>query len=181
VLEVVEVAVVVDEGLRARQPAAVDDRRVVELVGEDDVAPVGQCRHHAHVGEVARAEQQRGLGALERREALLEPAVDGHRARDESRGPGADAPAHRRVGRRLTHARVIGEAEVVVRAQQEDRLAVEDDAGALGPAHEAHLPEQPAVPKLGEALLHVGHAAVFSSGQAFSAPSGRGGTVAFLA
>ena len=36
--EVLEVAVVVDEGLGAREAAAVDDRSVVELVAEDDVA-----------------------------------------------------------------------------------------------------------------------------------------------
>ena len=40
--EVLDVAVAVDEGLRARQAAAVDDRRVVELVGEDDLAGAGQ-------------------------------------------------------------------------------------------------------------------------------------------
>ena len=39
--EVLEVAVVVDEGLGAREAAAVDDRSVVELVAEDDVALLG--------------------------------------------------------------------------------------------------------------------------------------------
>ena len=39
--EVLDVAVVVDERLGAREPAAVDDRGVVELVGEDHVAPRG--------------------------------------------------------------------------------------------------------------------------------------------
>ena len=36
--EVLDVAVVVDERLGPREPAAVDDRGVVELVGEDDLA-----------------------------------------------------------------------------------------------------------------------------------------------
>ena len=67
--EVLDVAVVVDEDLGARQPAAVDDRGVVELVGEDDVAAAGERGDDAGVGQVARAEQQRGLGALERRPA----------------------------------------------------------------------------------------------------------------
>ena len=40
--EVLDVAVVVDEGLRPGEPAAVDDRGVVERVGEDDVAAARQ-------------------------------------------------------------------------------------------------------------------------------------------
>ena len=47
--------------------------------------------------------------------------------------PGARAVAHRGFGGRLAHARVIGEAEVVVRAQQQHRLAVEQHARSLRP------------------------------------------------
>jgi hypothetical protein len=84
-LEVVDVAVVVDEGLRARQPAAVDDRGVVERVGEDHVALLRERGHHAGVGEEARAEQQARLGALEVGELLLQATVDRHVARHQPR------------------------------------------------------------------------------------------------
>ncbi len=43
-LEVLGVGVPVDEGLRAGQPAAVDDAGVVELVREDDLARAGRAR-----------------------------------------------------------------------------------------------------------------------------------------
>jgi hypothetical protein len=112
--EVLDVVVRVDERLRARQPAAVDDRGVVELVGEDHLARARQRADDAEVRQVARAEQQRGLGALEGGEALLEAAVDRHRAADEARRARADAPTQRCVGGRLLHACVVGEAEVVV-------------------------------------------------------------------
>ena len=39
--QVLDVAVAVDEGLGPRQPAAVDDAGVVELVGEDDACRAG--------------------------------------------------------------------------------------------------------------------------------------------
>ena len=70
-----DLAVRVDQRLRPREPAAVDDRRVVERVARDHA--VGrQRRDHARVGEEAGAEQDARLGALELREPLLELAVD---------------------------------------------------------------------------------------------------------
>ena len=59
--EVLDVAVVVEEGLRAREPAAVGDRGVAEAVGEHDLAALGERRDDPEVGEVAGAEQQRAL------------------------------------------------------------------------------------------------------------------------
>ena len=118
-VEVLHVAVAVHDDLRARQPAAVDDRRVVELVREDHIAATRQRADHAEVRQVARAEQQARLAALERRQALLQAAVDRHRPRHQARRARAHAPAHRRVRCRLAHARMIGQPQVVVRAQQQ--------------------------------------------------------------
>ena len=107
--EVLEVAVVVDERLGPRQPAAVDDRGVVELVGEDDRARAGQRADDADVGQVARAEEQRRLGALEGGQRLLEPAVDRsscprpaatRRRRRPSASPRRRPPRARAGGRR---------------------------------------------------------------------------------
>ena len=67
--------------------------------------------------------------------------------------PAPDAPAHRRLGRRLAHARVLGEAEVVVRAQQQHGRAVERHARALRPAHQARAPLEPGVAQDGELVL----------------------------
>ena len=63
-VEVLGVGMPVDEGLGSGQPAAVDDAGVVELVGEDDLAAAGERGDRAGVGEIARAEEQRGLGPL---------------------------------------------------------------------------------------------------------------------
>ena len=61
----------IDERLRAREPAAVDDRRVIERIGRDDA--VGrERRDHARVGQEPAAEQDARLGPLELGEPLLE-------------------------------------------------------------------------------------------------------------
>ena len=155
--EVLDIGMAVDEGLRARQPAAVDDRGVVELVGEDDLALARQGGDYAQVGEVARAEEQGRRRALEVGQALLQAPVHRHRARDQARGPAADAPAHRRVGRRLAHAGMVREPQVVVRAQQQHGLAVQHDARALRPADHAHAAIEPELLELLEALVDLGH------------------------
>ena len=181
--QVVDVAVAVDERLGAREPAAVDDRRVVELVGEDDLAAARQRGHDAEVGEVAGAEQQRALRALERGEPLLEPPVQRHVARDQPRGARAGAPAHRRVGGRLAHPRVVGQPEVVVRAEQQDGLAVEDHARSLRTAHHAHAAIQAEPLELVQSVLQIQHLAPVYAAEGsprLGAPSGLGGTEDFL-
>ena len=73
-----------------------------------------------------------------------------HVARHQPRGAGAGAPAHRRLGGGLADARMVGEAEVVVRAQQQDGPAVEHDARPLGSADHPHPAVEPAVAELAE-------------------------------
>jgi hypothetical protein len=57
-VEVLDVAMAVDDDLGPREAAAVDDRGVVELVGEDRVPRARQRADDAEVRQVARAEQQ---------------------------------------------------------------------------------------------------------------------------
>ena len=72
---------------------------------------------------------------------------------------GAGAPAHRRVRRRLAHARVVGEAEVVARAQQQHGLAVEHHARPLGAAHHAHAAIEAEPLELVQSVLQIQHVA----------------------
>ena len=73
-LELVEVAVRVAQPLRLAEPDPVDDRGVVERVGDDRVVGAEQRLEETAVGVEARAEEDRVLGAEERREPLLELA-----------------------------------------------------------------------------------------------------------
>jgi len=55
---------------------------------------------------------------------------------------------------------VVGEAEVVVRAQQEHGLAIEHDARALRPADHARPAIEPELLELLQALVDLGHVVV---------------------
>jgi len=142
---------------RARALAAVDDRGVVELVGEHRVAVAGERADRAEVGEVARAEQHARLAALERRQALLQAAVDGHRARHQPRGAGAHPPAQRGLGRGFAHVRVVGEAQVVVGAQQQHGTAVEQHAWPLRAGDQPQPSTKPQPLDLHQSLLDLAH------------------------
>jgi hypothetical protein len=155
--QVLDVGVAVDEGLGAREAATVDDAGVVELIGEHHLAAPGQRRDRARVRQVARAEQERGVVALEGGQAFFQPAVELHVARDQAGGTRAHSPAHRGLGGRLAHARMVGEPEVVVRAEQKHRAAVQQHARALGAADQSHSPVQTSPAQLLEALGEVGH------------------------
>ena len=148
--EVLDVAVAVDEGLGPGQPAAVDDAGVVELVGEDDARRArASAGDRAGVGEVAGAEEQRRLVALERAPAARSSRRCGAMLPEISRE--APAPAPQRIAASAAAARTcgwLGEAEVVVRAEQQDRLAVEQHPRPLRPVDQAQPAVEPAVAEL---------------------------------
>ena len=126
-VELVEVAVRVAQPRRLAEPDPVDDRGVVERVGDDGVVGPEQRLEEAAVRVEARAEEDRVLGAEEGREPLLELLVQRLRAADEPHRRHPEAPALERVAGGLDHGRVVGEAEVVVGAEVEQ------------PAHPLHL------------------------------------------
>ncbi len=155
--EVVGVTMPVDEGLGAGEAAAVDDAGVVELVGEDDLTAARQRGDRAGVGQVAGAEEQRGLRALELGQPSLQLRVDRHRAGDQARRARAGSQRQGGIGGRAPQPRVVGQSEVVVGAEQQHRPAVEHDLGALRPVDHTEAPAQPARLELVEALLEVQH------------------------
>ena len=151
------VAVVIDEHLCAREPAAVDQRGVVSLVGEHHVAWTSERRDDPGGGEESRAEQKRAVAAQERGEALLQAAMDGHRPRRQARGTGTHSPAHGGLRGGLANPRMIGHTQAVVRAQQEHRLAIEDDVWTLRPADQADAVVKAQRTELAEASLDLDH------------------------
>ncbi len=127
-LEVLHVVVAVLVDGRERQAAGVDDAGVDHAVDEDVVALPGDRGDDAEVGLVARAEGQGGLAVQELGQPLLELLVEVDRAGQEARAAGPDPVAvDRRLGRRLGQG-MIGQAEVVVRADHDHRPAPDLDA-----------------------------------------------------
>ncbi len=131
--ELVEVAVRVTQPRCLAEPDPVDDRGVVERVGDDGVVGAEQRLEEAAVGVEARAEEDRVLGAEEGREALLELLVQRLRAADEPHRRHAESPLLECVPGGLDHGRMVGEAEVVVGAEVEQAAhPLHLDVGRLG-------------------------------------------------
>ena len=131
-LQLVEVVVRVAKALRLAQADAVDDAGVVERVADHRVLLAEQRLEQPAVRVEARRIEDRVLGAEEAAESLLELLVDRLRAADEAHRGHAVAVAVERQARRFAHARVIGEAEVVVGAEVDHFLAAGDaHRGAL--------------------------------------------------
>ena len=129
-----------DLARRLREAHAVDDRGVVERVGDDQVLLAGDRRDDAGVRGEAGLERQDRLDALELGELGLERLVLGHRAGDRPDRAGADAELADGRERRVAQARVVGQPEVVVRGQRDHLAAVDDGDRALGRAHHPQRP-----------------------------------------
>ena len=116
-LQVGHVGVPVAVAGRLGEAHPVDDRRVVEGVGDDRVLRAEEGLEDAAVRVEAGGEQDGVLGAEERRELRLQRLVQGLGPADEPDAGHPEAPPGERVGRRGDHPRVVGEPEVVVGAE----------------------------------------------------------------
>ena len=122
-LELVHVAVRVAQPARLAEPDPVDDRGVVELIRDDRVLLAEQRLEQAAVRVEAGAEEDRVVGTEELGQTLLELAVQRLGAADEADRGHAVAPAVERLVGRLDDRRMVGEPEVVVRAEVEQLAA----------------------------------------------------------
>ena len=122
-LELRHVAVGVAQPARLRQTDAIDDRGVVQRVGDDRVLVVGQGLKQPAVGIETGRVEDRVLGAEKGRQPPLEFAVDAVRAADETDRGHAVAVRIERSMRRADQCRMAGEAEVIVGAQVQHRAA----------------------------------------------------------
>ncbi len=118
----VRVSVGIDGYSRPGEAAAIDDAGMVEGVGDDDVLGSGQCGQDAEVGLIARGEDECSLAAEKPGQRLLEQAVRGEVAGDQAGGGGTEAVAGGGGGGGGGQGRVLGQAEIVIRAEGESRL-----------------------------------------------------------
>ena len=151
-----DVAVRIDLAGRLRQAHAVDDRGVIEGVGHDQVGLAGDDRDDAGVRGEARLERQDGGRALERGQLGLERLVHRHRAGDRPDRAAPDAELAHRAERRLAQARMVGQAQVVVRRQADQASLVDGHDGTLGAAHDAQRPVEVPLAKLRQLVVEEG-------------------------
>src|SRR5690606_2935039 len=133
---------------------AVDDRGVVERVGDDRVLLAQQRLEQPAVGIEAGGVEDRVLGAEEIGDGLLELLVQVLGAADEAHRGHAEAVRVQRFLRRLDHRRMVGQAQVVVGAEVEHRApVVERDLRRLRAGDDALGLEQPGLADLAEGVL----------------------------
>ena len=126
-LEIGHVGVLVDGRLalgdRLGEPSRIDDGRVIQLIGNDDVRLAQDGRAESLIGVPAADVAERRLAADESRERVLELAMYRERAADEAHRSGAGAPALERVLAGLHDLGDGTQAEVVVGGEDDDVAA----------------------------------------------------------
>ena len=113
---------------RPAQPAAVDDAGVVQLVAVDRVAFADEGGDRADVGRVAAWERAARLRCLRTRPACV-PARRAARLRPVTSGLAPEPQPYSSIAAadRGSDSRIGGQAEVVVGAEIDERLAVDLD------------------------------------------------------
>ena len=146
-----------------REARAVDDARVVLLVEIDDVALADETGDRAQVHLEAGGEGDGRVLAHEVGEPLLEPHVDIEGAVQEPRAGAARSVFPDGGDRRLLHPGVVGQPEVVVRAEHDHPPAVADDLGILRGLDHA---EEGVHPRLADAFRNLVAMAFLEEGRA---------------
>src|SRR6185503_593203 len=132
---------------------AVDDARVIQRVADHGVLLAEQRLEQTTVRVEARAVEDRVLRAEEPRDPILELFVDVLRAADEADRGHAVAPAIERGMRGGEDLRIVGQAQVVVRAEVDDlEIRSDRDLRALRRADDAFRLVETALADRGDLL-----------------------------
>ena len=110
----------------------VDQRGVVELVGEDRIATPSQGRRHGEVGEITGGKGQGAGKAGEGRDFLFQRFVRREMAADQVRGTGAGTPLQRTVSQRTGDLGIAGQPEIIVGGEIQHIFAVHRGKPATG-------------------------------------------------
>ena len=137
-----------DFDLGAREPRAVDDAGVVQLVGDDEILFAQDRRHRARIRGKSGLEDHAGFDVLEARDLFFQLHVDLHGAGNGAHRARADAVLARRLQRGFAQLGVRRQPEIVVRREIDDLLAVEG-------AHRRLLVVEHAQLEVGALLLEV--------------------------
>src|SRR5688500_2923315 len=126
-LEVIQIGVLVAGrralGDRFREPDRVDDRRVIERIGDDEVVLLDDRRGETLVGVPRRYVAERRFGTDEIGDRPLEIAVNRERATDEAYAPRSSSEIFQAVESRRDYCWITAQPEVVVGGEDHDVAA----------------------------------------------------------
>ena len=114
------------------QPGAVDDAGVVLLVQVDHVAPLDQAGDRAQIDLEAGGEGDGRRLAHEVGELFFQLFVDDQRAVEEPAPAATGAEASDGLDGGFLDLGVVGQAQVVVAAEHDQRLSADSDLRVLG-------------------------------------------------
>ena len=129
VFQLTHVIVRVDVARRLRQSHAINNRAVVQLVGEKVVALAHQLRNQPGVDGEASLVVDGGVTALELGDALLQPDMQVHVACNRPHAARASTVAADSRNGGLLQPRVVAQVQVVVRAEHQPLAAANLAAG----------------------------------------------------
>ena len=146
----------------ADEADAVDDAGVIQFVGKDDVVGATERGEEGFVGAEAADVAEGGGGADEAGDCFFDFAVAVERAADEADGGGAGSVFLQAFDAGGDHFRMVGEAEVVIGAEDDDFAIFAVGAGNVrGGSHWAgEALEVLELARVGERLQEVGGAGV---------------------
>jgi len=124
---------------RPRETRAVDQARMVELVGDEEIALARERRKAAQIRVIAGREEQH-IGAEKFPQLFLELRVRLQISDDQSRRARARAIARFGIARRIDHVWMRGQRQVIVAADVEDRSSVDDCFRPLCRRHDTQRP-----------------------------------------
>jgi hypothetical protein len=115
-LAVLHILVLENFDRRFRKPRPIDDRRMIQLVRNDEIVFAKNGRYGSRVGRKARLKHHAGFHILECRNLLFQFHVQLHRAGDRSNRTRARAVPFHRVQRGLPQRLVRRESQIIVRS-----------------------------------------------------------------
>ena len=149
--ERVRIAMRIAHVLGAGQQGGVDQRGVIQLVGENGVVAPDQRGGDGQIRHIAGGEVQRPLPPDERRELLFQFRVRSQVAADRVRSAAADTPAAGRFPRRRDERGMVRQSEVIVAAKGDDAPTFDHGFRAAGRVQRPAATQQTISSQLGQA------------------------------
>src|SRR6266852_7508519 len=134
----------------ARQAHAVDQRSVIECVGENRILRAGERGNGADICLIAGGKKQRPRHLHELGELRFEALVEGAVPAQKMRGALPDPVTRGGFDRRLYDPRMVGEPQVIIAAERKALLPVHDDARPLRALADKAAAAQAAALEFGE-------------------------------
>ena len=114
-----------NQDLRSRQPRSIDDRRMVQLIGDDEIFLAQQRRNRSRIRRESRLKHHARFHVLEARDLLFQLHVQRHRPGNRAHRARSHAVLLRRLQRRFAQLGMRRQPQVIVRRQVDHLLAVE--------------------------------------------------------